>query len=125
MFRKDDHRNSPDSLSVSKQPKSWYRCCVCGTTSRKTPDRKFFRFPKDPIRSKQWAAACSNQDLLNKSPTDLYKTAQICSSHFKDHDYCSPKMRYLHSCAVPTKFEQTGIYSVYCYYFNMLNNSAI
>ncbi|XP_035221747.1 52 kDa repressor of the inhibitor of the protein kinase-like [Stegodyphus dumicola] len=83
MFRKDDHRNSPDSLSVSKQPKSWYRCCVCGTTSRKTPDRKFFRFPKDPIRSKQWAAACSNQDLLNKSPTDLYKTALICSSHFQ------------------------------------------
>ncbi|XP_035233486.1 uncharacterized protein LOC118205302 [Stegodyphus dumicola] len=65
MFRKDDHRNSPDSLSVSKQPKSWYRCSVCGTTSRKTPDRKFFRFPKDPIRSKQWAPACSNQDLLN------------------------------------------------------------
>ncbi|RZF36788.1 hypothetical protein LSTR_LSTR014805 [Laodelphax striatellus] len=69
---------------------------------RKKPIVSFHRFPKDPIRRAEWVAA------VNRPNWTPYKTARICSAHFKEEDF---DRDHLSSCvrlkkrAVPSIFE--------------------
>ncbi|XP_035223975.1 uncharacterized protein LOC118196615 [Stegodyphus dumicola] len=107
MINEDNPTRREREWLKNSSPKSYVRCVACNANSWYFPERKFFRFPKDPERSKEWAIACGKRFLLDMSPSDLYKKCRVCSAHFVDSDFCTLKKHFLHLRAKPRKFSKT------------------
>ncbi|KAK2879831.1 THAP domain containing 12a isoform X1 [Channa argus] len=82
------------------------RCAVPNCTSSKSGPLLFFRFPRDPERSKTWAEKCQRQDLMDKSPEQLFRFYRLCGKHFEpsliDSDTQSTVLK---DDAIPTIFD--------------------
>ncbi|XP_026829979.1 uncharacterized protein LOC105276581 isoform X2 [Ooceraea biroi] len=84
--------------------KSGYRKCSvkrCKNTTANSNCR-FFRFPKDNARAKQWVTACNREDLVLKTAEYLYAINRICSDHFEDRMYANDLKSRLLPSARPT-----------------------
>ncbi|XP_077275224.1 glycosyltransferase 25 family member isoform X2 [Temnothorax americanus] len=53
-------------------------------------------------RLKQWAVACRREDLLEKTPEQVYSSYRICSDHFEDRMYSNNLKNCLLPLAKPT-----------------------
>lgn len=82
------------------------QCAAAGCTSRKSDREPLFRFPRDPIKSKQWAESCQRPDLAEKSPEQLYIYYRLCGKHFEttsmNADSPNPALK---DDAMPTIFD--------------------
>ncbi|XP_075957243.1 THAP domain containing 12a isoform X1 [Anarhichas minor] len=58
-------------------------CAVPNCTSGKSDPPPLFRFPHDPERSKKWVEKCQKQDIIDKSPGQLYRYYRLCGKHFE------------------------------------------
>ncbi|KAL7303289.1 hypothetical protein TKK_0004481 [Trichogramma kaykai] len=87
--------------------KGGYYCAFknCRGLSRRDK-RSFFRFPKDPERSKQWVRACNRNDLLEKTPIELFNSYRVCAKHFTDSMFLNDLRNRLQPNSVPTHFSQ-------------------
>uniref|UniRef100_W5MBH1 THAP-type domain-containing protein n=1 Tax=Lepisosteus oculatus TaxID=7918 RepID=W5MBH1_LEPOC len=70
----------------------------------------FFRFPRDPVRCKQWLDKCRRPDLEQKTPEQLHKLYKLCARHFEPSLICknSTLRTVLQQDAVPTIFDFTS-----------------
>uniref|UniRef100_A0A3Q3VWV1 THAP-type domain-containing protein n=1 Tax=Mola mola TaxID=94237 RepID=A0A3Q3VWV1_MOLML len=64
-----------------------HRCAVPSCPSGIPEQQPLFRFPCDPLRSKKWVEKCQRQELLDKSPEQLYKYYRLCGNHFESSAY--------------------------------------
>lgn len=81
-------------------------CAVPNCTSGKSDPQPLFRFPHDPERSKKWAEKCQKQDLIDKSPGQLYRYYRICGKHFETSLVDSnAQSTVLKDDAIPTIFD--------------------
>ncbi|GFO07102.1 52 kda repressor of the inhibitor of the protein kinase [Plakobranchus ocellatus] len=93
--------------SKSKRKKSqWCSAINCTNGRYECPGLSFFRFPRDEERCKKWLINCRRQDLLCKSPRELYTSNVLCAIHFEDSEYTDPhrRNRLKPLKAVPTIF---------------------
>ncbi|GFO31940.1 52 kda repressor of the inhibitor of the protein kinase [Plakobranchus ocellatus] len=83
----------------------------CRHSRQHNPDLSFFRFPKDPERSKQWLLNSGRLDLLEgprkRTPKQLYNSRVFCSDHFEDCEFTNPatRSRLKRDMAIPTLFD--------------------
>ncbi|XP_014213527.1 uncharacterized protein LOC106643068 [Copidosoma floridanum] len=86
--------------------KGGYYCAFknCRGLSRRDK-RSFFRFPKDPQRSKQWVRACDRGDLLEKTPLELFNSYRVCAKHFADTMFLNDLRNRLQPNSVPMQLE--------------------
>ncbi|XP_070773983.1 52 kDa repressor of the inhibitor of the protein kinase-like [Enoplosus armatus] len=81
-------------------------CAVPNCTSGKSDPQPLFRFPHDPERSKKWVEKCQMEDLVDKSPDQLYRYYRLCGKHFEtswiDGDAQSTVLK---DDAIPTIFD--------------------
>ncbi|CAK6969540.1 THAP domain containing 12a [Scomber scombrus] len=81
-------------------------CAVPNCTSGKSDPQPLFRFPHDPERCKKWVEKCQRQDLMDKSPDQLYRYYRLCGKHFvtssSDGDAQSTVLK---DDAIPTIFD--------------------
>ncbi|TNN76913.1 repressor of the inhibitor of the protein kinase [Liparis tanakae] len=81
-------------------------CAVPNCTSGKSAPQPLFRFPHDPERSKKWAEKCQKQDLIDKSPGQLYRYYRLCGKHFETSLVDSnAQSTVLKDDAIPTIFD--------------------
>ncbi|KAM8899798.1 THAP domain containing 12a isoform 2-T2 [Spinachia spinachia] len=81
-------------------------CAVSNCTSGKSGSQPLFRFPHDPARSKKWVEKCQKQDLMDKSPSQLYRFYRLCGKHFETSLVDrSPQSAVLKDDAIPTIFD--------------------
>ncbi|GFR93594.1 52 kDa repressor of the inhibitor of the protein kinase [Elysia marginata] len=108
IFEELDLGSSMDiGTSKSKRKKSqWCSAINCTNGRYECPGLSFFRFPRDDERCKKWVINCRRQDLLNKSPRNLYTSNFVCAVHFEDTQFTEPhkKNRLKPLKAVPTLF---------------------
>ncbi|XP_032390191.1 THAP domain containing 12a [Etheostoma spectabile] len=78
-------------------------CAVPNCTSGKSDP--LFRFPFDPERSKKWVEKCQRQDLIDKSPDQLYRYYRLCGKHFEKSSVDSDSSTVLKDDAIPTVFD--------------------
>ncbi|XP_034746606.1 THAP domain containing 12a [Etheostoma cragini] len=78
-------------------------CAVPNCTSGKSD--LLFRFPFDPERSKKWVEKCQRQDLMDKSPGQLYRYYRLCGKHFVKSSVDSDSSTVLKDDAIPTVFD--------------------
>ncbi|XP_022663507.1 uncharacterized protein LOC111251306 [Varroa destructor] len=69
------------------------RCCLPGCRGA-----ILHRFPKDPVRRRQWLVFCGLPDL----PEDIYQRYRLCSQHFDQSELQRVGSIKLNSNAVPT-----------------------
>ncbi|XP_026228983.1 THAP domain containing 12a isoform X2 [Anabas testudineus] len=82
------------------------RCAVLNCTSSKSDPQPLFRFPHDPERSRSWLEKCQRQDLLDKSPGELYRYYRVCGKHFETSSIDSDaQSAVLKDDAIPTIFD--------------------
>nr|XP_046267188.1 THAP domain containing 12a [Scatophagus argus] len=82
------------------------RCAVLNCASGKSDPQPLFRFPHDPERSKTWVEKCQRQDLLDKSPDQLYRYYRLCGKHFETSSiHNDAQSAVLKDDAIPTIFE--------------------
>ncbi|XP_047464000.1 THAP domain containing 12a [Mugil cephalus] len=81
-------------------------CAVPGCPGGKSDPQPLFRFPCDPERSKKWVENCQRPDLIEKSPTQLYRYYRLCGKHFESSliDNVSQTV-VLKDGAIPTIFD--------------------
>ncbi|OXU22215.1 hypothetical protein TSAR_000735 [Trichomalopsis sarcophagae] len=86
--------------------KGGYYCAFknCRGLSRRDK-RSFFRFPKDPQRSKQWVVACDRNDLLEKTPIELFNSYRVCAKHFTDTMFLNDLRNRLQPNSVPMQLD--------------------
>ncbi|XP_069578809.1 THAP domain containing 12a [Brachyistius frenatus] len=81
-------------------------CAVPNCLSGKSDPEPLFRFPHDPERSRTWVEKCQRQDLIGKSPEQLYRYYRVCGKHFEtssiDNDTRSTMLK---DDAIPTIFD--------------------
>ncbi|XP_049780960.1 52 kDa repressor of the inhibitor of the protein kinase [Schistocerca cancellata] len=77
----------------------------CSNNRKKTPHLSFFRFPKDPERSKKWLINGRRQDLLQKDVVYLHNNVKFCALHFESNQFMSAEKKKLVWNAVPTLFD--------------------
>ncbi|XP_068455811.1 THAP domain containing 12a [Clinocottus analis] len=81
-------------------------CAVPNCTSGKADPQPLFRFPHDPERSKKWVEKCQKQELIDKSPSQLYRYYRLCGKHFEtslvDSNAQTTVLKY---DAIPTIFD--------------------
>ncbi|GFR97911.1 52 kDa repressor of the inhibitor of the protein kinase [Elysia marginata] len=108
IFEELDHGSSMAiGTSKSKRKKSqWCSAINCTNGRYECPGLSFFRFPRDEERCKKWVINCRRQDLLNKSPRNLYTSNVLYAVHFEDTQFTEPhkKNRLKPLKAVPTLF---------------------
>ncbi|XP_074466133.1 THAP domain containing 12a [Sebastes fasciatus] len=81
-------------------------CAVPSCTSGRSDSQPLFRFPYDPERSKKWVEKCQRQDLLDKSPDQLYRYYRLCGKHFETSAVDSEaQSTVLKDDAIPTIFD--------------------
>ncbi|XP_029303505.1 THAP domain containing 12a [Cottoperca gobio] len=81
-------------------------CAVPNCTGGKTDPQPLFRFPHDPERSKKWIEKCQRQDLIDKSPGQLYECYRLCGKHFEASSVeSSAQSTVLKEGAIPTIFD--------------------
>uniref|UniRef100_A0A3Q4ASI4 THAP-type domain-containing protein n=1 Tax=Mola mola TaxID=94237 RepID=A0A3Q4ASI4_MOLML len=83
-----------------------HRCAVPSCPSGIPEQQPLFRFPCDPLRSKKWVEKCQRQELLDKSPEQLYKYYRLCGNHFESSAYSVSSITnsVLKDDAIPTIF---------------------
>ncbi|KAL1516509.1 hypothetical protein ABEB36_000418 [Hypothenemus hampei] len=82
-------------------------CVVRGCLNRTTKkDITLLRFPKDAERANRWILACNREDLIDKTPIQLYNNYRICALHFEDTMFTNPLRNRLLPSANPTIFPQ-------------------
>ncbi|XP_042286473.1 52 kDa repressor of the inhibitor of the protein kinase-like isoform X2 [Thunnus maccoyii] len=79
------------------------QCAVLNCTSGKSDPQPLFRFPHDPERCKKWVEKCQRQDLIDKSPNQLYRYYRLCGKHFVTSSTDSSTV--LKDDAIPTIFD--------------------
>ncbi|XP_049955690.1 THAP domain-containing protein 2-like [Schistocerca serialis cubense] len=77
----------------------------CTNNRKKTPQLSFFRFPKDPERSRKWLVNSRREDLIKKEPVYLYNNIRFCSLHFEQNLFMNADNNKLVWNAVPTLFD--------------------
>ncbi|GFO31129.1 THAP domain containing 6 [Plakobranchus ocellatus] len=80
----------------SKYPSGGF-CAAWGCSNRLRDGRKYHRFPRDPTRRKQWAAALKREGFVATEYSRM-----ICSDHFTKESYNGSGR--LNCSAVPTVF---------------------
>ncbi|KAM7398541.1 hypothetical protein PAMA_006445 [Pampus argenteus] len=81
-------------------------CAVPNCTSAKSDPQPLFRFPHDPERCKKWVEKCQRQDLIEKSPEQLYRYYRLCGKHFVTSSIDSDaQSTVLKDDAIPTIFD--------------------
>ncbi|KAJ8678480.1 hypothetical protein QAD02_014267 [Eretmocerus hayati] len=90
--------------------KGGYYCAFkdCRGLSRRDK-RSFFRFPKDPQRSKQWVRACERDDLLEKTPIELFNSYRVCAKHFTDSMFLNDLRNRLQPNSVPIQCKSSKL----------------
>ncbi|XP_020555685.1 52 kDa repressor of the inhibitor of the protein kinase, partial [Oryzias latipes] len=82
------------------------RCAVLTCPSGKTDFQPMFRFPHDQERSRRWVEKCQGENLIGKSPEQLYRYYRICKRHFETSAFdCDADGAVLKKDAVPTIFD--------------------
>ncbi|XP_067006391.2 uncharacterized protein [Anabrus simplex] len=76
----------------------------CYNNQKNSPALSFFRFPKNPERSRKWLINCRRNDLSNKDASYLYHNIKLCSDHFEDNQFMNSQKKKLVWNAVPTIF---------------------
>nr|XP_042906470.1 uncharacterized protein LOC107450749 isoform X1 [Parasteatoda tepidariorum] len=98
----DTHFRTKEIRKISKRKKvTWHKCHVCQATSAKFKDRRFFRFPSDIERCKEWIEILKMTQLQSVPLESLHKRYRICSIHFNDTAYATSKRKYLKQNAIP------------------------
>ncbi|GFS16519.1 52 kDa repressor of the inhibitor of the protein kinase [Elysia marginata] len=90
-----------------KDPKNphckWCSARNCNNSKNKRPDLAFFRFPLDPVRSKQWVHLIERyDDLGEKCAKQLYDNNVLCEVHFEPWCFRNTKRKLLTQEAFPT-----------------------
>ncbi|XP_045896353.1 THAP domain containing 12a isoform X1 [Micropterus dolomieu] len=81
-------------------------CAVPNCTGGESDPQPLFRFPHDPERSKKWVEKCQRQDLIDKSPDQLYRYYRLCGKHFETSYIDSEaQSKVLKDDAIPTLFD--------------------
>ncbi|XP_011498485.1 PREDICTED: uncharacterized protein LOC105362697 [Ceratosolen solmsi marchali] len=67
-------------------------------------DKGFF-FILCSLRSKQWVQACERNDLLEKTPIELFNSYRVCAKHFSDSMFLNDLRNRLQPNSVPMQVD--------------------
>lgn len=56
-------------------------------------------------RSKQWVRACDRNDLMEKTPLELFNSYRVCAKHFTDSMFLNDLRNRLQPNSVPMQLE--------------------
>lgn len=56
-------------------------------------------------RSKQWVKACDRNDLLEKTPIELFNSYRVCAKHFTNSMFLNDLRNRLQPNSVPMQLE--------------------
>ncbi|XP_071504974.1 uncharacterized protein [Diadema antillarum] len=103
---------SSPSKKASSKSTAYCSAIHCRNRQNKRPDLSFFRFPRDPERSRKWIQNTGRKDLLIKfddTPLYLSNNCRLCSEHFETSQFSNKKTKNrLNWNAVPTIFKTTN-----------------
>ncbi|XP_049786936.1 52 kDa repressor of the inhibitor of the protein kinase-like [Schistocerca cancellata] len=72
---------------------------------KKTSQLSFFKFPKDPERSRKWLVNSRQEDLMKKDPVYLCDNIRFCSLHFEQNQFMNADNNKFVWNAVPALFD--------------------
>ena len=91
--------------AIKMAPGHFCGAIKCTNSSKKHPEKHFFRVPKDPERCRKWVQNSRRHDLLNKSPEYCYNNIRFCSDHFEKVMFQNDRCERLNWNAFPTLFD--------------------